>query len=188
MTSKDKTVLLYVALLLLFSSLMGGLFPLVKIAEHSIPPLTLALSRALLCAVVLLFAVGVVMKRNLTPLLSQWKTYAILGILLSVFFASLADAEEHSTASLSALLTGGIPISTYLIYSSASELDPFVAATGTVVFAATSGYFIPIFAILASHFMVGEAVSWLQVAGLGMTLVGAWLVNRSPAGMRNPAR
>ena len=293
MSSKDGNTLLHVALLLLFSALMGGLFPLVKIAEQTITPLTLAMLRAILAALVLLFAVGIGMKKNLASLNSQWRTYAILGVLLSVFFVSLPEAEEYISASLSSLLTCLIPISTflittlvlrwerftlprlggaalalagvamfigperiqfnqsqiagvgliacgyivytiYLIYSRASKLDPFLAATGTMVyvslilsvaaftleqplelrpskeavmatlaigvlstglayallqyvianagtlFAATSGYFIPVFAILASYFLVGETIGWFQVAGLGITLVGAWLVNRKP--------
>jgi drug/metabolite transporter (DMT)-like permease len=49
-----------------------------------------------------------------------------------------------------------------------------------VVFASTMGYFIPVFAIVTSYFLVGDSISWLQVAGLGLTLVGAWLVNRKP--------
>jgi len=40
------------------------------------------------------------------------------------------------------------------------------------------GYFIPIFSIVASYFLVGDTIGLLQVVGLGMTLVGAWLVNR----------
>ena len=49
-----------------------------------------------------------------------------------------------------------------------------------VVFASTMGYFIPVFAIVTSYFLVGDSISWLQVVGLGLTLVGAWLVNRKP--------
>ena len=56
----------------------------------------------------------------------------------------------------------------------------YVIANAGVIFASTSGYFIPISAILASYFLVGETIGWSQVAGMGMTLVGAWLVNRGP--------
>jgi hypothetical protein len=42
MSTKDKNLLLHVILLLLISALMGGLFPLIKIAEQTITPLTLA--------------------------------------------------------------------------------------------------------------------------------------------------
>ena len=300
MSSKDRNVLLHVGMLLLLSAMVGGLFPLVKIAEQSFTPLTLAMSRAILAALVLLFIVGVVMKRNLAPLISQWRTHAILGALLGVFFVSITESEERISASLASLLTCLIPISTFLIttlvlrwerltlprlggaaialagvsmfiglekiqfdqaqmagvgiiafgyivyamyitYSHACKLDPFLAATGTMVyvalflsvaaftleqplqlrpgkdallatlvigafstgltymllqylianagavFAATSGYFIPIFAILSSFFLVGETIGGLQVAGLGLTLVGAWLVNRSPGQASGPA-
>lgn len=294
MAAKDKNLLLHVTLLLLVSALAGGMFPLVKIAEQSLTPLAIAMTRAVLAALVLLFVTGVVMKRDLSLLISQWRTYGTLGILLGVFFVSIAEAEEYITASLSSLLTCLIPISTFLIatlilrwerftfprlggsalalagvamfigvekvqfdhsqllglsiiaggyiiyaayvlYSRASKLDPFLAATGTMVyvslilsvaaftleqplelhpgkealmvmlaigvlstglayillqylianagavFAATSGYFIPVFAILASYFLVGETFNWLQLVGLCVTLVGAWLVNRNPS-------
>jgi drug/metabolite transporter (DMT)-like permease len=75
-----------------------------------------------------------------------------------------------------ATLTIGV-LSTGLAYA----LLHYVIANAGAIFAATSGYFIPVFAILASYFLVGETIGWLQVAGLGLTLVGAWLVNRKPA-------
>jgi drug/metabolite transporter (DMT)-like permease len=280
-------------LLLLLSALLGGIFPLIEVAEKSFPPLTLATLRALLAAILLLFIVGGMMKRDLRPLASKWRAYATLGALLSLFFVSIPEAEEHISANLSALLTCIIPISTflivtlflhwdrftlaglggsmlalagvamfigleqiqlgrsqlagigiiaagyilyaiYLIYARACQFDPLVATTGTmvyvtlmlavaafaleqplalrpdknavmatlvigvlstglgyvvlnyliaragVIFAATSGYFIPVFAIMMSYFLVDESITWLQLVGLGVTLVGAWLVNRRP--------
>ena len=273
---------------------MGGLFPLIEIAEQFIGPLTLAMSRAVLAAIVLLVIVGWGMKRDLTPLLSQWRAFTILGALLSMFFVSIPEAEERIPANLSSLLTCVIPISTFLIvtlvlnwdrfalsgllgsilalsgvamfiglekiefgnsqlwgvgmivagyfiyaifliYSRACQFDPFVATTGTmvyvsvilavvaftleqplelragrdavlatlvigvfstglayavlnylitnagVIFASTSGYFIPVFGIMIGYFIVDEPITWLQLVGLGMTLAGAWLVNRRPA-------
>lgn len=106
---------LHVILLLLLSGLMGGLFPLIEIAEQTITPLTLAMSRATLAAIVLLLVVGVGMKRDLAPIFSQWRAYAILGGLLSLFFASIPEAEERISASLSSLLTCLIPITTFII-------------------------------------------------------------------------
>jgi drug/metabolite transporter (DMT)-like permease len=285
---------LHIALLLLLGALMGGLFPLIEIAEQFIGPLTLAMSRAVLAATVLLVIVGWGMKRDLTPLISQWRAFSILGVLLSMFFISIPEAEERIPANLSSLLTCVIPISTFiivtlvlnwdrfalsgllgsilalsgvamfiglekiefgnsqlwgvgmiavgyiiyavfLIYSRACQFDPFVATTGTmvyvsvilaavaftleqplelragrdavlatlvigvfstglayavlnylitnagVIFASTSGYFIPVFGIMIGYFIVDEPITWLQLVGLGMTLAGAWLVNRRPA-------
>jgi drug/metabolite transporter (DMT)-like permease len=252
------------------------------------------MSRALLAAILLVVIVAFAMKRDLTPLISQWRAFTILGVLLSLFFISIPEAEERIPANLSSLLTCVIPISTflivtlvlrwdrftfsgllgsilalsgvamfiglekiqfgnsqlwgvgmiavgyiiyaiYLIYSRACEFDPFVATTGTmvyvslilavaaftleqplelragrdailatlaigvlstglayavlnylitnagVIFAATSGYFIPVSAIMMSYFIVDEPISWMQAVGLGMALFGAWLVNRRPA-------
>lgn len=70
---KDRNIPLHVALLLLFCALMGGLFPLIQIAEQTITPLTLAMSRAVLAALVPLCVVGIGMKRNLASLISQWR-------------------------------------------------------------------------------------------------------------------
>jgi len=61
---KDRNILLHVPLLLLFCALMGGIFPLIKIAEQTITPLTLAMLRAMLAALVLLCVVGTGMKRS----------------------------------------------------------------------------------------------------------------------------
>jgi drug/metabolite transporter (DMT)-like permease len=55
----------------------------------------------------------------------------------------------------------------------------YLIASAGVVFASTGGYFMPVFAILARYFRVGATIGWSQVAGLGLTLVGAWFVNRS---------
>jgi drug/metabolite transporter (DMT)-like permease len=290
---QDRKLLLHVCLLLLFSALIGAIYPLVKIAEQTIPPLTLTLLRAVLAALILLLAVGGLMKRNLAPLLTQWKTFAILGLLLSGFFIALTEAEESVSSSLSAVLACLLPISTflittlvlrwerfsfsrlagaflalggvavfiglhahvantvelvgvatmaggyviyaiYLVFARTRNLDPYLAATGTMifvsgfmavaafvlerpleiqassqsllatlfigifstglgyvvlyylianagpVFTSTFGYFMPIFAVLASHFLIGEQLGWLQVAGVALTLAGAWLVNRQP--------
>ena len=293
MSLKDKSAVLHIALLMFICAMMGGLFPLIKIAEQAITPLTLGMLRALLASMVLLLVVGSVMKRDLTPLISQWRAFATLGVLLGLFFVAIPEAEERIPPSLASLMTCIIPISTFLIatlilrwekftfsrlgggvialagvamfiglekiqfgvsqlvgvgimfcgfviyavfllYARACEFDPFVATTGTmvyvtlllavaaftleqplalrpnkevvlvtlvmgifstgaayavlnylivsagVVFASTMGYFIPMFAIAASYFLVGDSISWLQVVGLGLTLVGAWLVNRKP--------
>lgn len=47
-----------------------------------------------------LFVVGFVMKRDLKLLISQWRTYATLGIILRVFFVSIVAAEKYIEASL----------------------------------------------------------------------------------------
>lgn len=110
-----KNLILNSALLLLFSTLIGALYPLIKIAELSIPPLTFTLLRALLACIILLFVVGFGMKRDLRLIATHWKTFALLGLLLSLFFFSISEAEELITASLSAVLACFLPISTFLI-------------------------------------------------------------------------
>ena len=105
MSTIDRNTLLHVLLLLLFAAVMGGVFPLTKVAEQDITPLTLAIG-----------------------ILSTGLGYAVLNYLI---------------------------------------------AHAGVIFAATSGYFIPVFAIVMGYFLVKEPITWLQVVGLGMTLVGA---------------
>lgn len=158
---------------------------------------------------------------------------ALAGVAMFIGVDRLQFSHSQ-LAGIGIIACGYFFYATYLIYSRACKLDPFMAATGTmvyvslilsvaaftleqplelhpgkesllatlaigvfatglsyvmlqylianagVVFASTTGYFIPVFAILASYFLVGVTIGWSQVAGLGLTLVGAWFVNRSP--------
>jgi drug/metabolite transporter (DMT)-like permease len=282
----------HVALLLLMSILIGSMFPLLKIAEESIPPLTLTMLRALLATMVMFITVGLVMRRSLVPLRTYWKTFAFLGLLLSLFFTSISEAEESISASLGAVMVCIVPLVTFLIttllmrwekfswqrfagtivalagvvmfigteslssgrsqwagvsiigggyilyavnliVAKYRDLDPFLTATGTLlfatlfmalaafgleqplaiepsaksllaaavvgifstgmtylllyylvayagpVFAATSGYIIPIVTLLLGHFMLSESMDSAHMAGMALTLLGAWLVNRN---------
>ena len=150
---KDRNILLHVALLLLFCALMGGVFPQIKIAEQTITPLTLAMLRAVLAALVLLCVVGIGMKRNLASLISQWKTYSILGVLLSLFFVSMPEAEERISANLSSLLTCLIPISTFLIATLVLRWERFTLArlAGAVLALAGVAMFIGVDRLQFSH-------------------------------------
>ena len=114
------------ALLLLFSFLIGGNYSLVKIAQETIPPITLAMTRGLLASTLLLFVVGVVMRRNLAPLIGRAAgRLALLGALLAFFFVSLAFAEHRISPSLSSLLSCVIPISAFLISTLVLRREPF---------------------------------------------------------------
>ena len=283
----------HVALLLVLSALLGAVYPLVKIAEETIPPVTLTMLRALFATPVLLVVVGAGMRRSLLPLRTQWKTFALLGLLLSLFFISISEAEERISASLGALMACTTPGATFLVatlflrwerfswlrfsgtlvalggvalfigphhlLSGESELagvaiiaggfvlyavnmmvarsqnlDPFVTATGTLivvtlfmavgafglekplgiqpsteslmaaigvgifstglayvilyylvahagaVFTSTFCYIMPLFAILVSHLTLGDDLDWTHIAGVAVTLAGAWLVNHKP--------
>jgi drug/metabolite transporter (DMT)-like permease len=284
---------LHVALLLVLSALIGAVYPLVKIAEDTIPPVTLTMLRAFFATLVLLIVVGAGMRRSLLPLRTHWKTFALLGLLLSLFFLSLSEAEERISASLGALMACTAPGATFLIatlflrwerfswlrfsgtlvalagvalfigpqpllsgrselagvamigggfvlyslnmmYAGSRKLDPFVTATGTLVavtlfmavaafgleqplgiepsgeslmaavslgvfstglayvilyhlvahagavFTSTFCYIMPLFAILVSHLALGDELDWTHLAGVAITLAGAWLVNRKP--------
>jgi drug/metabolite transporter (DMT)-like permease len=283
----------HVALLLVLSALIGAVYPLVKIAEETIPPVTLTMLRAFFAALLLLIVVGAGMRRSLLPLRTHWKTFALLGLLLSLFFISLSEAEERISASLGALMACTVPSATFLIatlflrwerfswlrssgavvalvgvalfigphrlfserselagvamisggfvlyaanmmYARSRNLDPFVTATGTLmvvtlfmavaafgleqplsirpsveslmaaigvgifstglayvilyylvahagaVFTSTFCYLMPLFAILVSHLTLGDDLGWTHLAGVALTLAGAWLVNRNP--------
>ena len=285
--------MVHVLLLLVLSALIGAVYPLIKIAEETIPPVTLTMLRALFATSVLLIVVGAVMRRSLRPLRTHWKTFALLGLLLSLFFISLSEAEERISASLGALMACTVPSATFLIatlllrwerfswlrfsgtlvalggvalfigphrlfsgeselegvaiiaggfllyavnmmYARSRNLDPFVTATGTLivvslfmavaafwleqplgirpsaeswlaaigvgilstglayvllyyliahagaVFTSTFCYIMPLFAILVSHLALGDDLGWTHIAGISITLAGAWLVNRKP--------
>jgi len=102
-------------MLLVFAALVGMLFPLVKIAEQTIEPLTLSMLRALLGALLLAAMIAVSGKHSLKSLLAEWKSCAILGLLLSLFFVSISEAEEYITAELGAMLACLLPIATFLM-------------------------------------------------------------------------
>ncbi len=294
----DRKTWIDISLMLSFAALIAVIYPLIKIAENGIPPLTVALLRALFAAILLLIVTGPILKRDLSVLKSRWPAFAILGALLTGFFISVTIAEQRISASLGALMSFTLPVITFLLttlllrwesfslvrltgalialiggalfigfdrlFSASPELigvviiligygayavnmlyarrldfDPFVATTGTMVFvtlfagllaftfeaplairpdrdawlavgfigvassgvayvifyalirragpvfASTYGYFMPIFAIIFSGVLLGDSFTPQQLAGVGVTLVGAWLVNRKSS--ENPA-
>ena len=52
--------LVHVALLLLMSTLIGAMFPVPKVAEHTIPPLTITMLRVSLASITMLLTVTIV--------------------------------------------------------------------------------------------------------------------------------
>ena len=143
-----RSEFVHVALLILMSTLIGTMFPLLKIAEQSIPPLTLTMFRVLMATAMMLIIVGLVMKRSLSPLATYWKTFAFLGLLLSVFFMAISEAEERIPASLAALMGFTVPSATFLITTLVLRWEPFswlrfggtlVAVAGMIVFIGTQG-------------------------------------------------
>jgi len=79
-----------------------------------------------------------------------------------------------SGASLMATLFIGL-FSTGLAYLLLFHL---IAVAGAV-FTSTFSYFMPFFALLASHFLIDEPLDWKHAAGIVITLAGAWLINRN---------
>lgn len=143
-----RSEFLHVGLLVLMSTLIGAMFPMLKIAEQSIPPLTLTMLRVLLASGLMLITVGVLMQRSLAPLATYWKTFAFLGLLLSVFFVAISEAEERITASQAALMGCTVPSATFLITTVVLRWEPFswlrcggmlVALAGMVLFIGTQG-------------------------------------------------
>ena len=115
---------------------------------------------------------------KLDPLLAATGTMVYVSLILSVAAFTLEQPLElhPGKEALMAMLAIGV-LSTGLAYM----LLQYLVANAGAVFTATSGYFIPVFAILASYFLVGETINGMQVIGLGMSLIGAWLVNRRPS-------
>lgn len=135
---------LHVVLLLFMSVLVGITFPLIKVAEQTIPPLTLTMLRTIAATAVMLFTVVVIRKDSLAPLRTYWRTFAFLGLLITLSFISSAVAEEHITASLGSLLGGMVPGATFLIATLILRWEKFswLRFSGTVIALAGMAMFI----------------------------------------------
>lgn len=64
----------------------------------------------------------------------------------------------------------------------------YLIAHAGPVFTSTFGYIVPVFTILVSRSMLGEDLGLSHMAGIVITLAGAWLVNRKPEKIAPGAR
>lgn len=158
--TSQRTHRMNIVLLLLVSVLTGAMFPLLEIAEQTIAPLTLTLFRTLSATAIMLFTVGVVMKRSLIPLFTYWQTFALLGLLLSLFLLSISLAEERITASASALLACIAPITAFLVTTLLLHWERFswLRFSGTIVAMAGMVLFIGTDSLSSGH------SQWIGVA------------------------
>jgi drug/metabolite transporter (DMT)-like permease len=173
----------HVVLLLLMSALIGGMFPLLKIAEQSIPPLTLTMLRTLFAATVMLFSVALLMRRPLGPLRTYWRPFAIMGLLLSVFLVSISEAEEYISASLTAVLGCITPTATFLITTLIMRWEAFswLRFAGTIIALVGVLLFIGVGSLAAGRSMwVGVAIMGSGYSLYAINLIYARFLNLDP--------
>lgn len=105
----------------------GAAFPLAKVALRDASPMAFTASRFLLAALILLPALGGTTK-------AEWRHGAILGLLLSLGFATQTVGLNLTTASRSGFITAlyipFVPIIVWLVYRTLPEK---LAAIGLVV-------------------------------------------------------
>jgi drug/metabolite transporter (DMT)-like permease len=115
--------------------------------------------------------------RNLDPFVTATGTLIVVTLFMAV--AAFGMEQPHriqpSAESLMAAIGVGI-FSTGLAYVILYYLITHAGA----VFTSTFCYIMPLFAILVSHVALGEELEWRHIAGMVITLAGAWLVNRKP--------
>jgi drug/metabolite transporter (DMT)-like permease len=102
-------------LLVGLSLLWGGSFFLAKIAVLELPPLTVALGRVAIAAAILL-TLARVTGVALPATLSDWRPYALMGLLNNVLpFTLLFWGQTHIPSGLAAILNATTPLFTVLV-------------------------------------------------------------------------
>jgi drug/metabolite transporter (DMT)-like permease len=115
--------------------------------------------------------------RDIDSFITATGTLLFAAIFTAVFAFSLEQplAINPSTESLLAATVVGV-LSTGMAYL----LLYYLTAAAGPVFAATSTYIFPIVTLLLGHAMLGEDLGISHIAGMALTLFGAWLVNHKP--------
>lgn len=115
-------------LLIGLSLLWGGSFFFAKIAVLELPPLTVALGRVAIAAVILLTlarATGI----TLPATISGWRPYALMGLLNNVIpFTLLFWGQTHIPSGLAAILNATTPLFTVLVAHIATADEKLTAA------------------------------------------------------------
>ena len=102
-------------LLVVLSILWGGSFLFAKIAVDELPPLTLALGRVAIAAVILA-ALARAGGESLAPLVRGWPAFAVLGVLnCAIPFSLIFWGQTHIPSGLASILNATTPIFTVLI-------------------------------------------------------------------------
>jgi drug/metabolite transporter (DMT)-like permease len=115
-------------LLLGLSLLWGGSFFFAKIAVLELPPLTVALGRVAIAAAILI-TLARVTGVGLPATLSDWRPYALMGLLNNVIpFTLLFWGQTHIPSGLAAILNATTPLFTVLVAHVATTDEKLNAA------------------------------------------------------------
>jgi drug/metabolite transporter (DMT)-like permease len=115
-------------LLVVLSLLWGGSFFFAKVAVEDLPPLTLALGRVAIAAVILA-VLARVMGESLVPIARAWPTFAVLGILnCAIPFSLIFWGQTYIPSGLASILNATTPIFTVLVAHLATRDEKLNAA------------------------------------------------------------
>ncbi len=116
-------------LLLYFLSLLwGGSFFFAKVAVDELPPLTLALGRVAIAAVILAALVRAA-GQTLAPLTQAWPVFAVLGLLnCAIPFSLIFWSQIHIPSGLASILNATTPIFTALVAHVATRDERLTAS------------------------------------------------------------
>ena len=110
------------------SLLWGGSFFFAKIAVLELPPLTVALGRVAIAAAILI-TLARVTGVGLPATLSDWRPYALMGLLNNVIpFTLLFWGQTHIPSGLAAILNATTPLFTVLVAHVATADEKLTAA------------------------------------------------------------
>ena len=115
-------------LLIGLSLLWGGSFFFAKIAVSELPPLTVALGRVAIAAAILV-TLARVTGVGLPATLSDWRPYALMGLLNNVIpFTLLFWGQTHIPSGLAAILNATTPLFTVVVAHVATADEKLNAA------------------------------------------------------------
>jgi len=121
------------------SLLWGGSFFFAKIAGLELPPLTVALGRVAIAAAILL-TLARVTGVALPATLSDWRPYALMGLLNNVLpFTLLFWGQTHIPSGLAAILNATTPLFTVLVAHVATVDEKLDAARPAGLMAGLAG-------------------------------------------------
>lgn len=114
-------------MLVVLSVLWGGSFILNKVAVAAVPPLTVAICRVGIAAVILLAIAAA--RRELRPIIRAWPVFLTLGLCNSaVPFALIAWSQTAITAGLASILNATTPLFVVVIAHLATDDDKLTPA------------------------------------------------------------
>src|SRR6266550_4194130 len=153
-------------LLVVLSLLWGGSFFFAKVGLEDLPPLTLALGRVAIAAVILAVLTRV-RGESLAPIARAWPTFAVLGLLNCVIpFSLIFWGQTHIPSGLASIFNATTPIFTVLVAHLATRDEKLNAAKLVGI---TTG-FLGVAVMLGPDILIDGISVWGQLACLAAAL------------------